>query len=485
MDAKKEYRKTVSEMGKKEFTLLKMQEYGFWPENLPTPYERQQNESKEDYQNRKALLAEYNKIADQIAALYEDKDKISEKLHGLRKEYNQTWDIDKIRKDVAQKIMQESIARRNERKKQKELAKKQAAEIWKKQKAENIVFIGKGYSGALNDKETDSAKLLSLMLPLISDDKELASFLGIEYSHLRFLCYHRDVVTTDHYYRYTIPKRSGGERNIAAPKSVLKHAQNAILTQILEKIQISDDAHGFIKERSVVSGAAVHTLKPELLINIDLEEFFPTITFQRVRGMFKSFGYSGYVSSLLSMLCTYCERIPIEVKGRTRYVKTSGRILPQGSPASPMITNIICRRLDQRLNELAKTYSFKYSRYADDMSFSFSKKVETGKIRNIVYYIQCVIEDEGFKINKNKTRYLRKNNRQSVTGIVINNKQLGVPKAWVKKLRAAIHNANKLKSAGALPEETVYEISGMISWLSTVNYLRYQKLIAGAKMVIN
>lgn len=484
MGAKEEYRAAVGEMGKKEFTLLKMQEYGFWPKGLPTPYERQKNESEDEYRARKSLLKEQEKIAAQIAALYEEKEQISEKLKQLRLQYDQTWDIERIRKDVAQQIMRESIERRAERKRQKELAKAQAREAWEKHKAENIVFIGRGYSGGLSDRETDEAKLRSLGLPAIRDDKELALLLGLEYSTLRFLAYHRDVVTTDHYYRFTVPKRSGGERQIAAPKSELKRTQRMILTRILEKINISDHAHGFIKDRSVISNAAEHQSRAQLLVNIDLEDFFPSVTFARVRGMFKSFGYSGYVSSLLAMLCTYCERMPIDVKGQTRYVKTTDRILPQGSPASPMITNILCRNLDARMLDMAAKHGFTYSRYADDMSFSFEEKPDADSVKKAVFAIQCLVCDEGFRINKKKTQYLGKSSRQSVTGIVINGDQPGVPKTWVKKLRAAVHNASRQKSSGPLPDNTIHEIYGMVSWLSSVNHERYKKLIDEARAVI-
>lgn len=486
---KKDYYEAVNQMGKKEFTLLKMQEYGFWPKDLPTPYEKQKNETKEDYKKRKELLKEYEKIAKQIANLYKEKDKINEKLRKLKKQYNQTWDYEKLRKDVAQQIMQESIARRAERKRQKELEKAKISEAWKKQKAENIVFIGKGYSNALFHKETDKKLLNCFNLPIIKDDKELAKALEIEYKQLRFLTYHRDVTTTDHYHRYTIPKKSGGTRNIAAPKPILKKAQRKILELILEQIPVSEYAHGFLKGKSIVSGADAHIKQPELLINIDLENFFPTITFERVRDLFYSFGYSGYISSLLAMICTYCERTPIEIKGQIKYVKTSERILPQGAPTSPMITNILCEDLDEELSECLDDeydYKYTYTRYADDISFSFSKDIlDTEKLKEIMHIIRNEIHSKGFKINKKKTRFLRKNNRQCVTGIVINNEQLGVPKKWVKTMRAAIYNAKKLKEKGSLPSDTILELSGMASWLKSVNEKRYEKIIADAKNVLN
>ena len=207
MDTRSEYRKLVSEKGKKEFTFLKMQEYGFWPSHLPTPYERQQNETEEDFENRKKLLDEFQKLSDVISKAYTEKNEIEKKLFSLQKEYQNTWDYEKVRAVVAQEIMKESIARRAERKAERERQKQLKTEAWQKRKAENILFIGRGYSNILHKKETDVAKLEQQKLPIIQTDRELANTLGIEYNTLRYLAYHRDVVTFDNYYRFDIPKK--------------------------------------------------------------------------------------------------------------------------------------------------------------------------------------------------------------------------------------------------------------------------------------
>ncbi len=480
---KANYREMVNKMGKKEFTFLKMQEYGFWPKDLPTPYEIQQSETPEKFAKRQGLLKEYQKLVDQIVKLYEEKDDINKKLRELHKEYNETWDLDKIRSDISQKIMRESIERRAERKRQREFEKQKRSSDWQQKKSEQIVYIGRGYSSLMNDTQIDEDRLKLQGLPIIKTDRDLAELLGIDYPSLRFLTYHRNVVTVDHYHHFKIPKKKGGERGISAPKSKLKTAQRSILENILSKLNTSDHAHGFLKGRSVVSGAEVHVGQPALLINMDLEDFFPTITFERVLGMFRAFGYSGYVSSLLAMLCTYCERMEIEVKGKARYVATSGRILPQGSPASPMITNIICRDLDKRLNGLAKSFGFVYTRYADDMSFSINEVSDLNEGR-LCGLVSKIVTEEGFKINKAKTRYLRKNNCQSVTGIVVNNDQLTVRKKWVKKFRAAIYNAKKQKDAGKLSSATKNEISGMAAWLKSVNKEKYRDMISAVLEII-
>lgn len=478
MDTKSEYRKLVNEMGKKEFTFLKMQEYGFWPSHLPTPYERQQNETEQDFEDRKKLLDEFQKLSEQIADAYKEKREIEIKLSSLQKQYQDTWDYEKIRAVVAQEIMKESIARRAERKAERERQKQLKSEAWNKRKAENIIFIGKGYSSLLSKKETDVQKLKENQMPVIETDRELAEFLQIDYNTLRYLVYHRDVVTFDNYYRFDIPKKSGKTRHIAAPKTQLKTAQKQILEEILQKVEVSDLSHGFIKSRSVLTSAKAHNTSPDLLINIDLENFFPTITFERVRGVYQSFGYSGYIASLLAMLCTYCERMPLEIKGETKYIKISERVLPQGSPASPMITNIICRNMDKRIDGLCKKLGLTYTRYADDMSFSYMGDTENLAIGSFLNSINKIIESEGFHMKKEKTHILRKNNRQYITGIVINNEEIGVPKKWVKILKASIHNAEKLKdSGGSVSNKTIYEISGKIAWLKSVNAKRYEKII--------
>lgn len=478
MDTKAEYRNLVNNMGKKEFTFLKMQEYGFWPSNLPTPYERQQNETEQDFENRKQLLDEFQKLSEKISKAYQERDEIEKALSRLKKQYQNTWDYEKIRAVVAQEIMKESIARRAERKAERERQKQLKSEAWNKRKAENIIFIGKGYSSLLSKKETDIQKLKENQMPVIETDKELAAFLQIDYKTLRYLVYHRDVVTFDNYYRFDIPKKSGGTRHIAAPKTQLKTAQRQILEQILQKVEVSDLSHGFIKSRSVLTSAKTHNTSPDLLINIDLENFFPTITFERVRGVYQSFGYSGYIASLLAMICTYCERMPLEIKGQIKYIKTSDRILPQGSPASPMITNIICKTLDKRINGLCQKLGITYTRYADDMSFSYTGNTDNFDIGDFLNSVNKIIEAEGFHMKKEKTHILRKNNRQYITGIVINNEEIGVPKKWVKILKASIHNAQKLKAAGgSVSNKTIQEISGKIAWLKSVNAKRYQKVI--------
>lgn len=458
-------------MGKKHYTLQKMFEYGFWPAHLPTPYERAENQELEE--EKLKVIQEMEKLSEEIAELYQTKKKINSELMELRNEIASFDDIQNVRKEIARRMMKESIERRRKRKEERKREKALKTKAWLKKKKEEIVFVGKGYSTFLYDTETDKAKLDSFNLPIIETPYELCDVLNIDYSELRYLVYHRDVVEVDHYIRYKIPKRRGGERLIAAPKRKLKRTQRAILDHILNQVPVTSSAHGFLKEKSVVTNADFHHEQPELVIKVDIEDFFPSITCERIRGMFHSLGYSGHISTLLAMLCSYCERMPIEVRGKNKYVATSPRILPQGSPASPMITNIICYKLDKRLEGLANTFNYRYTRYADDMTFTTleEKKNEVGKFCGLIYQI---IEDEDFKINNDKTRFLRQNNQQNITGVVINCDKLGVSRKWVRRFRAALHNA---KQKDKIDVEKMRSLLGQAFWLNSVNASRYASYI--------
>ena len=130
-------------------------------------------------------------------------------------------------------------------------------------------------------------------------------------------------------------------------------------------------AHGFVAGRSIVTNAACHVGR-DVVVNLDLKDFFPTLTWLRVRGLFQSLGFSPEASTIFSLLCTEAETDEIVLDGQRLYVQRSGRRLPQGSPCSPAITNLVCTRLDQRLSGLARKLGYTYTRYADDLTFSGS-----------------------------------------------------------------------------------------------------------------
>ena len=243
--------------------------------------------------------------------------------------------------------------------------------------------------------------------------------MGRDLKELRFLAYHRRVSKTTHYKRFFMPKKSGGERLISAPMPRLKSAQHWILENILGVIPVHDAAHGFVPGRSIVTNAACHVGR-SLVVNWDLKNFFPTVTYPRVKGMFKSLGYPEKVATVLALICTEPDADEVELDGERYFVHTSERHLPQGAPTSPAITNILCRKFDARLQGTARSLGYTYSRYADDMTFSASDQSSVEKLNQLIWRVRAVVGDEGFEIHPDKLRIMRKGGRQEVTGLTVN-----------------------------------------------------------------
>lgn len=201
------------------------------------------------------------------------------------------------------------------------------------------------------------------------------------------------------YREFSIPKKSGGVRQIEAPSKRLKEIQRWIKDEIVDKFVVSEYATGFRKNMSIVYNARKHVGK-ELVINMDIKDFFPSVTYAEILLMFMYIGYRKDVAHLLTKLCTNAENV-----------------LPQGSPASPSISNHILLKLDKRLGRLAESVGADYSRYADDITFSGKRGIST-----IIPLVEQIVEEEGFLVNENKTRLQYNNQRQEVTGLIVNNK---------------------------------------------------------------
>jgi RNA-directed DNA polymerase len=275
-------------------------------------------------------------------------------------------------------------------------------------------------------------------LPVIESEAELAEWLNIRLSRLRWYTHDKAVDHTWHYIRYEVPKRRGGKRVILAPKAELKAIQRRVYHDLLSKLPIHDAAHGFVPHRSIVSNASPHVGKA-VVLNLDLKDFFPSIRYRQIRGLFLSLGYALPVASALSLLCTEYDRKPINRGGKTVYVTLNERSLVQGAPTSPTLANLVARRLDKRLTGMAQKLGLTYTRYADDLTFSGN---DDGKIFPAQELAQAIIADEGFTVHKEKTRIYRQSNRQIVTGIVVN-QQTNVPRDVRRMVRAILNNATK------------------------------------------
>jgi hypothetical protein len=240
------------------------------------------------------------------------------------------------------------------------------------------------------------------------------------------------------YTRFTIPKRAGAAREICAPRGQLRWVQRQLLDKILAQVPAHDAAHGFVVGRSTVTNALPHR-GARVILKFDLTDFFPTIHYYRVVGLFARLGYavgdvrfasaddSRQVAPTLARLCCYAP--DPRAWGNAR--------LPQGAPTSPAVSNLVCRRLDARLEGLARRNAGVYTRYADDLTFSFREPaVDLGRFR---WWVDQICHQEGFFVNQDKFRVIRGSQRQVVTGIVVND-ELNVPRDERRRFRAILHN---------------------------------------------
>ena len=257
--------------------------------------------------------------------------------------------------------------------------------------------------------------LISNGVPVIFEQEHLAQQLGIDYSTLRSM-----VFAPSKFYRsFAIPKRSGGKRTIQAPYASLLSCQRWIYRNILVRTPVHRNAFGFKPGKSIISNARPH-LGANNLLKMDLENFFPSIPMSWVIQYFHQIGYSHKVSFFLASLCCL------------------DNALPQGAPTSPYLSNILLVPLDQRLWRLSRRFQLKYTRYADDMTFS-GKHISS----QFIEIVANIISDFGLAVNTNKTHLNKAKGKKIVTGISVGGTCLSVPREFKRELRKDIYFIQK------------------------------------------
>ncbi|CAM4110317.1 MULTISPECIES: retron St85 family RNA-directed DNA polymerase [Flavobacterium] len=403
----------IKATSKDSYILEEMQRLGFWQSGAePSLSEILIQQETTIQKELNALLAQDKKFQNKEAMLVE---------------------MRKARMKAAKERRVETLQKREQLKIEK-------AQKWKLTQEKEIIYLGDQVSKGLNIQETNAALLDNYNLPVFEDVLALAQSMQIDLKALQYLAYHRSVSKIHHYHTFEVSKKSGGKRKISTPKPKLKELQNWILENILHKIPHTDEAHGFIKKRSIVTNAKPH-LEKDIVINIDLKDFFPTITHKRVKGLFHKMGYSEQIATILSLLCTYSEVDEIDLDGVTYYVQSGERKLPQGAPTSPAISNMIVYKMDKKISGLAKKLNFTYTRYADDMTFSTSNE-NALNVSRLLYFIKKIITSEGFIIHPDKIHIMRNGMQKKVTGVVVN-KKLNVDRLQLRKFRAVLHNINQ------------------------------------------
>jgi RNA-directed DNA polymerase len=321
---------------------------------------------------------------------------------------------------------------------------------------------------------------------------DLATLLEFQPAKLSYIAF--KLPTATKYKTFEIPKRNGKTRTIQAPIDSLKAVQqklSMLLQDCVEEINKTTGrkdrvAHGFKRGKSIITNAREHRNR-RYVFNIDLEDFFPSINFGRVRGYFvrdKNFLLNETVATVIAQLACH------------------ENSLPQGSPCSPVVSNLIAHILDMHLVRLATTVGCTYSRYADDLTFSTNKKLfpveiaEASKSEPHLWTpgvkLQSVIKHCGFRINPTKTHMQYRTSRQEVTGLVVNRK-INVRYEYRHTVRAMVHTLLKDGSfrtyaatggpgSATLEKKdgTLNQLHGMLGFIDTID-LYNREHATGAK----
>lgn len=266
------------------------------------------------------------------------------------------------------------------------------------------------------------------------------------------------------YHEFFIAKRSGkGRRKINAPEESLKRLQRRILKRLLGRLEPHAAATGFRKGESFVKNAARHCGR-EVVIHIDLVDFFPSISAERVKKYFRVIGWSRSSAECLTRLVTYQDA------------------LPQGAPTSPCLSNLVCRSLDSRLSKYLARYDAVYTRYADDMTISLNSPLA---VRNVIDMVLTIIRSEGFRPHVSREKKLdvrRQHQRQTVTGMVVNQK-VNLPRETRRWLRAVAHRGRdawlplhrqSLSDQGSSKQPTISR-EQFDGWLGLIQMVRQQR----------
>lgn len=343
--------------------------------------------------------------------------------------------------------------------------------------------VGTGVSTRLGWSGGSEDRLAELGLPSLPSALALSQKLGLRPTRLKWLAFHAEEVRSCHYVHFEVPKRSGGTRLISTPRPHTAACQRWILRNILTVLPTHDAAHGFVAGRSIVTGASEH-VGSEWVIHFDLKDFFPAITFARVRGLFESFGYQPAIASILALLCTESPREKSVRNSDVIWTAIGPRRLPQGACTSPAISNLVCRSLDRRLAGLSRALGrtsdpWRYTRYADDLTFSGNGKA-LEQIGYLMHRVRGIAREEGFQINEAKTRVQRKSQQQRVTGLVVNDR-LAVPRKTVRRLRAILHRARTegiaAQNRDDHPDFEAW-LCGMIGHVASVDSKRGNELLS-------
>lgn len=358
----------------------------------------------------------------------------------------------------------------------------------KENRSQKFIESTVSYAKKLDDKN----------FPVIFSVEHLSMLMGIQSGYFNHLIgeqknddYENIPYKIYRYNYFKLKKKKGGYREIMSPSKDLKFIQKWILVNILEKYQLKDSCTGFRKGVSIKDNAKPHE-NSEVILKVDLLKFFDTITEKKVFTVFADMGYKKNLAVSLAKITT--------AEHRPQYWRSISRVdlhkmgynagnipcvLPQGAPTSPALANILASQMDYRFEKLSEKLGFKYSRYADDLTFSIKGDQKLPSLK----MIKTIIEDEKFVINEKKIKYLNKGGKQYVTGLTTTN-GVNVSKKYRKEINAQIYYCRRFgvkdhldkisgdnKPIGVLPfHDWLY---GHICFIKSINSQAGEKLLFG------
>lgn len=259
------------------------------------------------------------------------------------------------------------------------------------------------------------------------------------------------------YYHYEVKKRNGEKRHIYQPSENLKAIQQWIVNNILIYCKISNNAHAFVKNKSIITNARQHLYKGNFwLLNMDVKNFFESIHKKSIINVFKELGYNNEVSKKLSEYCCINNK------------------LVQGFCTSPILSNIIFKNIDEELLQLSKLEGLKYTRYADDISFS-STLINNIDIKYLKKEITYILNKSNFQINEEKTHYYNETQIKKITGIIIKDGKLQAPSKIKRFLDKEIYYCEKYGVNSHLEHENKLYLANYKGYL--YGYANYISMI--------
>lgn len=295
----------------------------------------------------------------------------------------------------------------------------------------------------------ENIKLKILGLPSINDLEDFSNLVNLSPRAI----YQLSVNSEFHYKTYQIKKSNGKLRDISQPSKQLKGLQLWLLNNILNKLKVSEYSKGFEKKQSIADNVKPHILS-NCLLNIDIKDFYPSINSIKVYNLFKSIGYNKLISTIFTNICTF------------------KNTLPQGSPCSPKISNLICWKMDSRIQGYVGKKGIIYTRYADDITIS---GIVPSKVINLLPFIEKIIKEEGFVLNKTKTRFTGKLRKREITGLIIYDNTFGIGRNKYRLIRSKLFNITKLQNS--ITQRQINHILGWLSYISSVDNKRYKMLL--------